>query len=78
MFVALAHCMTNYAAAHRARESTDIYAAQDLVLMLRVEVPRLRLALRPVSKNHIWPIVAKYINEAIPIAMETHSLTHTQ
>ena len=70
--------MMNYAAAHHASESIDLAAASTLLSMLKREVPRMSIALRLVSKSHIWGIVIHYLNDVIPIAVETHRLTHAQ
>jgi hypothetical protein len=78
MDIELERCMTNYAAAHRARESIDTAAAARLVLMLKLEVPRMSIVLRLASKSHIWGIVGNYINDAIAVAQETHRRTQAQ
>ena len=78
MDIELERCMTNYAAVHCARESIDLDVAYGLVLMLRREVPRMKLALRFVSKSDIWMIVGNYINDAIAVAQKTHRRTQAQ
>ena len=78
MDIELERCMTNYAAAHRVKDSFDPVVASSLVLILEREVPRMILALRLASTNPIWMIVGKHINDMIRIAKEAERLTYFQ
>ena len=74
----LDRCIANFTAAHRARESIDTAAATRLVAMLKLEVPRMVIALRLASRNPLWMILGKHINDMIRIAKEAVILTHAQ
>ena len=70
--------MMNFTAARRAREGIDTAAATRLVAMLKLEVPRMMLALRLASRNPLWTILGKHINDMIRIAKEAVILTQAQ
>ena len=74
----LDRCIANFTAAHHARVSIDTAAATRLVAMLKLEVPRMMIALRLASRNPLWMILGKHINDMIRIAKEAVILTHAQ